>query len=205
MTMDPGIAPDDRSAGAPTQPAAAPQTPYPPAPAAQWQVAPVKPARGLAVTSVALAIAALIATGGIGFAAGRFTAPAPAATGRTGFGNGTGFPNAGSGGNGFPGAGAGGVGGLGGGTAIKGTVTAVAADHITLKLASGTTIDIPVNGSTTYHRQASASGSDVAIGGSVEVLLTRRTGAAPDPNASPAPGGVLSRLGEASDVTVLTP
>ena len=154
-------------------------------------------------TSLVLGLAAVVAVGGLAFAAGRLTAPtAVAATGfngaRANGGAGTGeFPRASGGTGGF-----GGLRGAGGaGFGIQGTVTAVASDHLTLQLANGTTINVPLTSSTTYHQQTTGSASDVQVGKQVQVQLTRNTsdGAA----ASPGAGGATSGFGAASSVTVV--
>jgi hypothetical protein len=153
--------------------------------------------------SVLLALAALVAVGGVTFAVGRLTAPAAAATTR-GSGNGAGsgaFPGGqGFGRQGGP-AGFAGAGGL----TIRGTVTETTPSGITVRLANGTTITIPTDGSTTYHRQAAASSGDVASGSQVLVELGGGQGAAGQgPNASPSPGA-SPRLGPARDVTIVAP
>jgi hypothetical protein len=149
--------------------------------------------RSAAWVNVALAVALAVAIGGIGFAAGRLTAPANAAgTGANGFrfGNGNGpvsgyFPGAGNGGNG--GVGRGGFAGGGGGS-VQGTVESVSGDTLTLKLASGQTIQISLSGTTTYHSQAAASAADIKTGGTVivqvEINRGQGTGGATSPSAS---------------------
>jgi hypothetical protein len=161
--------------------------------------------------TILMVVAAFVALGGVGFAVGRVTAPASAAAtnGRGQFGNGT-FPGGsfapgGSfnpGGNGFAGAGRGGLGGV----ALTGTITEVTADHIVLKLANGSSLTIPVNSSTAYHRQASATSTDVATGTTVQVQLS--VGGTPgatgqQPDTSGAPGGGTRVLGPASDITIV--
>jgi hypothetical protein len=164
-----------------------------------------------------------VAIGGVAFAAGRLTAPVAAAvTGANGqagtgqgngrFGNGA-FPGA----SGAPGNGFGRGGGLGAGGAagvtIEGTVTEVTADHLSIQLASGATVQIPISSTTTYHRQSDATSSDVKSGTSVLVRVQGRFGGgnggaagSPTPSsssaASGAPGGFF---GTASDVTVVRP
>ena len=75
-------------------------------------------------------------------------------------------------GGGFGGDGGGlrGVFGAGGAT-IEGTVESVSAGTLTLKLASGQTIQIALSGTTTYHSQAAATSSDVQSGGTVLVRV----------------------------------
>jgi hypothetical protein len=167
------------------------------------------PAKRSIATSVVLAIAAIVAVGGISFAVGRVTAPVAtrAATdtgGQGGFG--AGGPTASrQPGQGFGGgAGAAGLGGFGGG-GIRGTVTEITADHVALTLTNGTTITIPIDSKTTYHQQQSATVADITAGKSVLVETSRPTttgtgGAGASPSAS---GGF--RLGTASDITLLAP
>ncbi len=154
---------------------------------------------GSRATTVLFAIAGAIAIGGLAFAAGRMTAPVAAATNGRQFGNGQ-FANGGA--NGYFGGlnrGQGGFGGLNLG--IEGTVTAVTADSISIKLANGNTVTIPLASSTTYHTTASGTASDVVVGSTVRVSASRSgtPGASPAPNG--APGGGFS-FGAATDVTV---
>lgn len=149
--------------------------------------------------NVALGLALVIAVGGVAFAAGRMTAPASAAGagglngpgGRTFVGDGY-FPN------GFPGGKGGGQGAFGGGASVEGTVTAVTADSITIKTASGQEITIALDGTTTYHQQSSATASDVKTGGTVIVRLGFNRNRTGGPAASGAPTGPT-----ATDVTVV--
>ena len=55
-------------------------------------------------------------------------------------------------------------------------MTAVSADQLTLKLASGQTITVGLNGSTAYHSQAPATASDVTTGSTVQVQVGRGGG-----------------------------
>jgi len=154
--------------------------------------------------NAALGLALAIAIGGVGFAAGRMTAPATANAGGNGgrFGNGQ-FQGGGQ----FPGGyffqggpggdGAGGNGGLrgifgNGGASIQGTVDSVSGDTLTLKLANGQTIQVSLSGTTTYHSQASASAGDVKTGGTVIVRLSLDRGQ----------GGAVTTP-SASDVTIV--
>jgi hypothetical protein len=164
--------PPPASPGASVTPGAA-FAPAPVQPAAPAPV-PAKPRRSGASTfvNVLLGVALVVAVGGVAFAAGRATAPETANAGTGRFGNGGNFAF-GPGASGAPDRQFGG--GFGGGNAgitIEGTVTAVAADSITLQLASGQTVTIPTTSSTTYHSQASASPSDVTSGTKVKVDLT---------------------------------
>jgi hypothetical protein len=224
----------------PTSPAYAPVPSQPVAPGPgstiDWGPAPTMPVAAAAPTvvkkssprrrdpiSIILGVAVLVAVGGVAFAAGRVTAPAPAVATRGGgfFGGGAGAGGNGGGtGNGGGGANGGGAGGgafagrFGGGSvALSGTVTEVASDHITLQVTGGGTITIPIDSSTTYHSQAAASASDVASGAKVLVQLTPGTGgfnrASPNPSGGVNPGsgngtgGAGRGLGSAKDITVL--
>ena len=149
MTMDP----------APTVPSA------PPNPIA------TPPRRTSRVLDLALALAAVLAIGGVAFAAGRLTAPAGAgpafARGLTPDGtvvtpDGSFDPN---------GPKPGGL-ALNGGLAIDGEVTAIDVDSITLKLADGQEMTFKLDDTTTYHEAADASSTDVAVGDDVSVQVT---------------------------------
>jgi hypothetical protein len=185
---------------APSQPGAAPRPGAAPVTPGVLPLASViaKPAsssgRG---TSFLLLLAGAIAIGGLSFAGGRLTAPAAATTGRTGNGQ---LP----GGQGFPAQGD----GFGGGISLSGKVSAVSADSITLELASGTSITIPLDGKTAYHAAAAATAGDVTVGSQVRVTPGGRTAnpdASLDPNASPGPGAGGISFGAATDVTVVEP
>lgn len=207
-------------------PAAAPQAPPAfvpaPAPAPQAfapiaapavQTAPVvaRPSRRRGVVDVVLVVAAIFAVGGIGFAAGRVTAPtsnAVAGGNRTGGNGGAGqFGNGGAPGAGFGGAFGGGFGAGGAGITIRGQVVSVTADQLTLKLASGQTVQIPLSSSTTYHTATTASASDVTSGSTVQVQVTRGGGGAGGTGnggtGNGGNGGGRFNLGAASDVTVV--
>ena len=84
---------------------------------------------------------------------------------------------------------------LDGGLAIDGTVTAVDADSITLKLADGQEMTFKTDAATTYHEAADASSSDVAVGDDVSVKVT---------GGRVVPGGSSGETPELSarDVTV---
>jgi hypothetical protein len=145
---------------------------------------------------IALALAGLLAVAGISFAGGRLTAPAARAAGfagRAAFGGLDGsFAPGGSAGAGFRG-------GLGGGgvRAFEGAVVEVTADHVTIKLDSGQTLQVPVNATTAYHSQAAASASDVHAGGRVLVQL--------QPRAAGATGAPSGQLSPASEITLISP
>jgi len=172
-------------------------------------VRPRRSGAGMLVNAL-LGIALVVAVGGVAFAAGRATAPATtAAAGRTGLGGqgGQGFaPNA----SGAPGRGQGfgGGGGFGGAVSVQGTVEAIDGSSITIKLASGQTVTLGLNGDTTYHKQAAASATDVATGSTVIVQVQGRgfggqgrpgASAAPGSSAAPAAGG----FGTAGSITVV--
>ena len=174
--------------------------------------------------------AAIIALAGVAFATGRLTAPAPAAavtaangqipaggTGALGPGGGrtrgsfdpnaSFAPGQGFGGQGGQGAAGGALGGGAAGVNITGSVVSVSATEITVQLANGTTINIPIDSATAYHAQASAKSSDVKTGSKVEIQVTGGIGrtpnasGAPAPNASGAPRG--ANLGTASSITII--
>lgn len=190
-------------------------TPIPPAQsrAAETPSAPVRSApRGRDPLPIVLALAALVAVAGVSFAGGRLTAPQAAAV--------TGLPQGGAlpGGGRIPGGAGNGQGGgqgnsngnlgraLGSSVAIRGTVSAVAADHISLRLDSGQTIDIPIDTGTTYHRQASATSTDLTTGTPVIVQLGAGAaggGGPGGPNASNPPGGIGRFIGTARDITIV--
>jgi hypothetical protein len=169
--------------------------PAPPVPPALPPAAPSGRARGrwssLPWLNIALALAIAVAIGGIGFAAGRLTAPASALDairdGRQ-FVTGNG-PN--SNGGTFVGPGDGARAFLGGAT-IEGTVESIAGDTLTLKLANGSTIQVSLGDATTYHSQAAASSSDVTAGSSVIVRIQ------PDRQQGGNPGTL-----SAGDVTIV--
>ncbi len=171
VAPEPGPIPDQISA-TPAEPMA--PTPTEPVPAAR--------PKGKSGTSgwinVLLGLAVAVAIGGVAFAAGRMTAPAAAAGG---FGRNVpgGFQGGGYFGRGYFGGAGDGQGGRGllgggGGATIQGTVTSVSADKITITTAGGQTVDIALDGSTTYHEQSSATSGDVKTGGTVIVRLTLR-------------------------------
>jgi hypothetical protein len=172
--------------------------------------APRKRSTAATLVNVLLGVAVVVAVGGVAFAAGRATAPAQTTAGR--FGNGGGFAGNGLGptASGAPGRSAfgGAFGAGGGGVSLQGTVTAVAADSITLQLASGQTLTIPIDSSTTYHSQAPATATDVTAGRTVIVQLSGGrfvgggNGGTGNGNGNGA-GGQGRGLGAASSVTVV--
>ena len=176
-------------------------------------VAPVVPVMTAAPTrrrrdplTLVMFAAAFVALAGVGFAVGRVTAPAAAPAGFGGRGgNGFNFP----GGSFDPtasGAAGAGLGRFAGGVSIRGTITEVTADHITLKLTNGSSVTIPVDTNTAYHHQTAATSSDVQSGASVIVQLTAGVGGGGggfQPNASGAPGIGGRAISPASDVTIV--
>jgi hypothetical protein len=192
-------------------------------------VAPARPKRGSSAGGLLLAVAAVIAVGGIAFAVGRVTAPANASTAAsTGFGNGAlgggGFAN----GSFAPGQNGAGFARRGGALATEATVTAVGPDSLTIKIGNGTqTIQVKTSAATTYHTQQAATASAVTVGSKVLLQFDESTGTtgaggaaapnasgapvpnasgAPAPNASgfPGPGGFIRNFGTVKDVTVLS-
>lgn len=171
-------------------------------------------------TTLLFALAGLIAVGGVAFAVGRLTAPtATAATGR--FGTGAAGFRSQFGANasfapgearGFLGGGLAGAGGAAD-VSLRGTVQSINGNTLTLKTASGSTVTVDLSGSTTYHKQAAASSTDVTAGSQVLVQVQfDRAGSGAAPLASGAPAGGAAPLASgaprtftASDVTVVTP
>jgi hypothetical protein len=141
---------------------------------AVFSVAKARPRGRVTLTSILLAAAAVIAVAGIAFAVGRVTAPSGTAA-TNGFGRAFNGGTANGGARTFPGAnganGGGFLGGANGGLELRGTVTSVNGDTITLQLQSGQTIQVQTSSSTTYHTQASGSASDVSSGKSVIVQV----------------------------------
>ncbi len=177
-------------------------------------VRPAPPKRSNAAGYL-LALAAVIAVGGLAFAVGRVTAPAAAASTRTtsGFGQG-----------GFTGPNGSFVPGQGGAAdgafarralTTEATVTAVAADHLTIQIGtSGQTIDVNIDSGTTYHTQQAASASAVTAGSKVLLQFNAATagaagspapaaGGVASPSGVPGVGGFLRAFGTVKDVTVL--
>jgi hypothetical protein len=156
--------------------------------------------------SLLLALSALVALGGVGFAVGRATSSSQTVTsqsnGNSDPGQFGGGPNA----SGAPGdfGGAARVGALGA-TTLSGTVASVSADSITLKLANGQTVQIATGSSTTYHGQSSAASTDVTTGATVTVQTTVGTaaGSSAGTNAVASPGAANDTR-TATDVTITT-
>jgi hypothetical protein len=158
----------------------------------------VKPKSSSRALNAVLALAAVVAIGGIAFAIGRTTAPAAAAADPRGafgggFPNGSFAPDASGGPAGFPG------GGLGRGVPLSGTVESLTPDLLTITTDSGQTIQISLDTDTGYHAKSDATSTDVVVGSTVEVDVDFGAGFG-QANASPDPSTVL---GPATDVTVV--
>jgi hypothetical protein len=184
--------PDDRTAAVPVggMTASVPADPFDrPAvgPVGAPTVRPRSSGSGMLV-NVLLGIAVVVAVGGVAFAVGRATAPATVAATNGRFGNG-GFvgPNA----SGAPGGGFVEPGGFAGngGASIEGTVTAISADSVTLQLASGQTVTIPIDAQTTYHQRTAATAADVTTGSTVIVQLQGGRGFFTNGNGNGGAGG----------------
>lgn len=166
----------------------------------------VKPAKQDRTTLALLFVAALVAIGGMGFAAGRVTAPGTTAGAnpnmdRPGIGRnmpsfapGQSF-NLGQFGNG----GTRGLDGLGGG--VSGTVQSINGSTMTVQLANGTTVTVDLTGTTTYHSTTTASSADIKTGISVTVQIDATSLAA----GSLAPGASGVRTVTAKDVLITKP
>jgi hypothetical protein len=199
----------------------------------------VEKRRGSSALSLLLGVALVVAVGGVAFAAGRLTAPASATAAAGGGRGGTGFGGTGlgPGASGAPGGGGfGGAGGLGGATAVtvQGTVQTISPTSISVTLPNGTTIQIPLDASTTYHGRSAATAAEVKPGVQVLVEVSGGFGGrgggqggpnpsagapvsgpgAASPAASPAAGasgptaggaGVRGALGPARDITIVAP
>ena len=193
--------PEPRSAsGAPSAPTPAPSTSSAAMPAAVAPTPVARRSRSARLLNVALAGAVALAIAGVAFAAGRLTAPPSVTAGNFGNGGGQFLPggNGQNGQNGRPN-GAGGL--FNGGLTLEGTVESVTDTTLTLKTASGQTIQIALDGSTTYHAQTDATASDVTTGGKVLVRLNGRGGLG-GANGGPTPSGAPTSP-TAGDVTVV--
>jgi len=147
-----------------------------PAEAATAPVLPARRASSPRILNVALVGALGLAVAGVGFAAGRVTAPAPTTAGVFPGGNGGQFPIPSGGvfpGGNRPNGGNGGPGGLfaGGGVTLEGTVESISDTTLTLKTTGGQTIQIALDGTTAYHAQSDATVQDVTTGAKVLVRL----------------------------------
>lgn len=160
-----------------------------------------KKAKSGGLMNALLLVGAVIAVGGIAFAAGRMTAPTST---RGQFGNGQ-FPG-GPGGSFTPGQGGfGGFGGADRAVTVSGTVKSNDGTTLVLTTASGQEMSISLSG-TTYHSQAAATAADVKAGATVAVEVSGLGGFRGDPGASGAPAasrapgqGTIT----AKDVTVI--
>jgi hypothetical protein len=158
--------------------------------------------RSRSASSLLMVLAGAVAIGGLAFAAGRLTAPA-AAAGPGGTGQLPGGGQLSADGQGFPGRGQG-----FGGMSIQGTVTAVTSNEITIELASGSTVTIPVDADTTYRSATAATADAVKVGSEVAVTPGARAAdpdATPHPDAEPGLAGGGISFGAASEVTVVEP
>jgi hypothetical protein len=153
--------------------------------------------------NVILALAVVVAIGGVAFAIGRNTAPVAAASGRGAFGNGT-FARGSFAPDASGGPGGGFLGGLrgGGGFSLSGTVQSVTGDTLTITTTNGQTVSFTLGSGTTYSTKTAATAADVKAGSKVEVQLQLGAGAGGfRPNASAAPSS--GPVGTASSVTVV--
>ncbi|HEX5148684.1 MAG TPA: hypothetical protein VFW02_06350 [Candidatus Limnocylindrales bacterium] len=190
----------------PGQPASFPMQPVVPAPAVPvpTPIPLVKPRSSGRFLNAILAIAAVVAIGGVAFAVGRTTAPAAATSGQGTFGAGdflgpgASFEPGASGAPGFLGGGQGGL-GLRGGITVTGTVQSVSDDTLTIETEAGQTVELNLNSDTTYHRKTDGAAADVTTGSTVEVQLDFAGGVG-RPTASADTSGPV---GTASSVTVV--
>lgn len=204
MTYDPtpAGAPEPITPVAPA-PQTVPSSPVVASPVSAPQAAGAKKKSGGGILNGVLVIAAAVALGGVAFAVGRGTAPVSAATGA---GRGNQGVIVGPGGSFVPGNGQpgfGGRGGLGGGLTVSGEVVSIDGDTMTIKTASGQTIEVKTGDSTTYHTQTPATAADVQTGSKVQVQLEfngNGQGGFARPGASGAPSGPA---GTAGSVTVI--
>jgi hypothetical protein len=162
-----------------------------PAPAPEVFQPPAR-RRSATLVNLALGLAVAVAIGGAAFAIGRATAPAPT---RGAFGNQ--FPNDFVPNGSQPPGGLGGLGGGRAGVSIEGSVVSIDSDSMTVETAAGTTIEVALDGSTTYHQQSDAAASAVTTGSDV---IVRLTGGARTGGGAAASG---ASTGTASDVTVV--
>jgi hypothetical protein len=159
-------------------------------------------------TIALLIIAAMVATGGIGFALGHITAQSGtsgAGAGAQPFASGRGFPGAGRSlapGETFnPGQFGGGQPRIGTSGGVSGTVQSVSGSAITILMSDGQSVTIDLTGNTTWHGETSASASQVAIGSTVTISLDTTALASSSPN----PGASGGRTLTAKDVLITTP
>ncbi len=143
-----------------------------------------------------LAIALVVAVGGVAFAVGRTTAPAQASVPQGGGFVPTGSFNPGAGG---PGGNLGG-GGFGGGLTIEGTVKSVDGSTLVIQTANGQEVTVNLDAGTTYHEATSANANTVAAGDEVTVRAAGGGPQGPRGGANPGASGTPSFT--ATDVTV---
>jgi hypothetical protein len=127
-----------------------------------------------------LAIALVVAVGGVAFAVGRTTAPAQASVP-----NGGGFVPTGSFNPGAGGPGGGFGGGFGGALTIEGTVKSVDGSTLVIQTANGPEVTVNLDAGTTYHEATSADANAVAAGD--EVTVRAAGGGQLGPGASGTP------------------
>jgi hypothetical protein len=176
-----------------------------------------RPAKKDRTTIALLFVAALVAVGGMGFAAGHLTAPGAAAQATFSRNRGGTLPGGGQ----FPGGGnfpslapgqtfdtsqfGGNNGGLRvGGTQVTGTVQSVNGSILTIQEANGQTVTINLSGSTTYHGETAATADQVKVGSSVAVQIDTSALASETPNPA-ASGGLGGRQLSAKDVLITKP
>ena len=193
MTFDPTQPPTGEPRPEPGTSGPAPQRPMVPSfipPSVAAAVAAPKPRTRVSAGTFGFVLAIVVAAAGLGFAGGRVTAPVATAQPRGNFGN---FGNGGNGANG-PAASAGvgrngGAGGFGafntGNISMTGQVTAIADGTITIQTAAGQSVTIEVPSSVTYHAQAGATATDVKVGSSVELSVSRPGFRGPDASGAP--------------------
>jgi hypothetical protein len=171
---------------------------------------PAASARRARLGSRLLVIALVVAVGGVSFAAGRLTASPLGSSFASSMLGGSPFGGFGGGrtGSGSP-FGSGSGGGLFGGTlgggfmagfALRGEVTEVNDESITVRLSIGTTMKIATDGATRYHTRQDATRAAIEAGTDVLIQLGSRSS-----GAALAPGGSGSMLGTASEVTIVAP
>lgn len=217
MTFDPTQPPTYEPRPEPGNPAPAPAPQRPMAPSfippsvAAAALAPTPRSRVSAGT-IGFVLAVVVAAAGLGFAGGRLTAPAAATNPRGNFGN---FgANPGNGANGPAASGAvgrnGGFGGFGAGdVSLTGQVTAIADGSITVQTTGGQNVTVEVPSTVTYHAQAGATATDVKVGSSVELTVSRPSFRGPDGSGAPAAsqpttGGAGGFGLSATDILVLS-
>jgi len=139
--------------------------------------AAVKAKRNSSMVNGLLALAVVVAVGGVAFAVGRMSAPTTPAGFPNGGPNGGNFPG-GPGASFVPGGGNGPGGGVfgAGGVTLEGTVESVSGDTLTIRTADGQTVDVKLPADTTFHTQGAASSSDVASGSNVLVRVDFQAG-----------------------------